>query len=84
MITKQGLEASLLTAVEFGYRSCERNKNLQATMEEALPPIKSVVEKSGLVNEVLRISSRVVRCSVCKRRPCACATNAIAKVSRKK
>lgn len=84
MITKQGLEQSLLVAVEFGFKCREKNMNLQATMEEATAIMHDMAEKSDLPNELLRISSRVVRCTVCKRKPCACTTNAVAKVSRRK
>jgi len=58
MITKESLEGSLFTVLEFGYKCCERNMNIQAAISAASPQIKELVEKSGLKHEIIRISSK--------------------------
>ncbi len=47
-MTKQGLEASLYTALEFGYKCHEKGMNLQAAFAAAHPDIMALVEASGL------------------------------------
>jgi hypothetical protein len=60
-MTKQGLEASLYAALEFGYKCGEKGMNLQAAMNAAHPDIVRLVEASGLRLEILRIRKAKVK-----------------------
>ena len=58
-LTKQGLRASLETAVEFGFRSREKGWNLQKTLSVAHPDIEALVDSAdNLPTEIMRIDFR--------------------------
>jgi hypothetical protein len=58
-LTKQGLRGSLETAVEFGFRSCEKGNNLQKTMHDCHADIEALVDASdNLPTEIMRINFR--------------------------
>jgi hypothetical protein len=58
-LTKQGLRASLETAVEFGFRSHENGNNLQKTLHDCHADIEALVDAAdNLPTEIMRISFR--------------------------
>jgi predicted component of type VI protein secretion system len=54
-LTKQGLHASLLDAMEFGFLAHEKGKNLQLAREEILPHIEALMNCDNLPTEILRV-----------------------------
>lgn len=55
MITEQGLRASLLATLEFGYKACERGLNLQKAMSDCEPAIQQLIKAAKLPKEVLKV-----------------------------
>jgi len=55
-LTQQGLSASLYDAMEFGYKACERNENIQMAHSKIAPFIEALVKScDNLPREILRI-----------------------------
>lgn len=53
VLTKEGLRNSLYTALEFGYKMCEKNHNLQKTLHDAHPDIEALVDMVDLPSELV-------------------------------
>lgn len=57
-LTKQGLQASLLTVLEFGFKCAERGENLESARANARPFIETLSKCGNLPDEILRIETR--------------------------